>query len=376
VNRLPTVLICLALAACAPSRGGEALSVLRDLAAAETAGTQRFNADFAIDGRAYAADLYRPERPPCAMLVLVPGVTPDGKDDTRLVVFARGIARAGFAVLVPDIASFRAMAVGPGDAQAVADAVTRASQEYVEGADGGVGVVAISYAAGPAMLALLDAATRRRVGFVATIGAYYDSVAVVRFFTTGAWREPGARRWRFGDPDPRGNWVFVRSNLARVADTRDRGRLATMATRKLSDANADVSELARGMGPEGTAILALLDNTEPDRVAALVADLPPAIRADMAALSLAERDLSAFATPVLLVHGRDDPVIPASESTALAQALPPDTAHLYVVDEFAHVGEAGTGAGLGDTVTLWSAVYRLLGLRNAMPAPAVPPYRP
>jgi len=84
------------------------------------------------------------------MLVLLPGVTPDGKDDARLVVFAVGLAQAGFAVLVPDIPAFRALMVSAADATAVRDAVTYASGAFVADVDGGVALAAISYAAGPA----------------------------------------------------------------------------------------------------------------------------------------------------------------------------------------------------------------------------------
>jgi len=364
-------LLALALAACSPPRAVESLSVLSDLA--DGTGTQevrRVPRDFAVDGRRYSADLYLGPEPARAMLVLLPGVTPEGKDDPRLVPFAAGLAKAGFAVLVPDIPSFRALRVSAADAAAVRDVVAYASGTFVDDADGGVALAGISYAAGPAVLALLDAPTRRRVGLLAAIGGYHDTRAVVTFFTTGAYRGDD-EDWRFGTPNAWGKWIFARANLDRIEDPRDRGLIGVIAERKLGDEEADIADLEAGLGPEGRAVLALLQNRDPDRVPALIEALPPAVKADLRALNLAEKDLASLSVPVLLLHGRDDPVIPATESMALAAALPPGTARLYIVDNFAHVEVRELGGR--DAVTLWRAVYRLLELRDALPIPSLPP---
>ncbi len=366
---LALVLFAVVLGGCSPPRAVESLSVLSDLAAGgEDGEVRRLSRNFAVGGRAYEADLYLAPGPAQAMLVLLPGVTPEGKDDRRLTVFAVGLARAGFAVLVPDIPAFRALAVSAADAEAVRDVVAHASGAFVADADGGVAVAAISYAAGPAFLALLDPATRRRVGAVAAIGGYHDTLAVVTFFTTGAFRGPDGA-WQSGTPNAWGKWVFARANLDRLEDAGDRGLLDVIAGRKLKDEAADIDDLRAGLGAEGRAVLALLENRDPDRVPALVDALPTGVRSDLAALSLANKDLSALSVPTLLLHGRDDPVIPPTESAALAAALPPGAARLFIVDNFAHVELGGLGGR--DIVTLWRAVYRLLQLRDALPRPVL-----
>ena len=117
--------------------------------------------------------------------------------------------------------------------------------------------------------------------------------------------------------------------------------------------------------------MALLDNADPERVPALIAALPATIRADLRALDLARRDLSTLPFELILVHGRDDPIIPASESRALAAAAPADQVSLHIVDRLGHV-ELSPG-GLLDGIGLWRAVYRLLAQRDAAPAPLSEP---
>jgi len=216
----------------------------------------------------------------------------------------------------------------------------------------------------------LDAPTRRRVGLVAAFGGYYDTRAVVTFFTTGAYRAPGGD-WQAGTPNAWGKWIFARANLGRLDDARDRGLIGVIAERKLKDEDAGIADLKAGLGPQGRAVLALLENRDPDRVPALIQDLPAGVRRDLEALSLANKDLSDLSVPAILLHGRDDPVIPPTESEALAAALAPGTARLFVVDNFVHVELDGLGGR--DIVTLWRAVYRLLEMRDGLPRPVIGP---
>jgi len=58
-----------------------------------------------------SGDLYSTPRPARAALLLVPGAAETGKDDPRLVRFARALAAHGFLVLVPDLPGPKALQV-------------------------------------------------------------------------------------------------------------------------------------------------------------------------------------------------------------------------------------------------------------------------
>jgi hypothetical protein len=359
---------CLMCAACSPSRGIEAARVLADLSspnATPEPGIAPTAVAFPPGSGLAGGDLYWPADAKAA-LVLVPGVVPEGKDDPRLVDLAQIVVRARFAVLVPDIANLRAQRVSPEDAHAIAAAITWLAGCAEAATVPSVGVVAISYAAGPAILAALSPDAGPRVRFLVAIGGYYDLEAVVTFFTTGYFRTGPEEPWQRGEPNAYGKWVFIAANAERLDDPHDRAALAAMAGRKLADLDADVADLRAGLGPQGRAVAALLDNRDPDRVPALIENLPEAVRSDLAALDVSRRDLSQLDARLLLVHGRDDPIIPSTESEALAAAAPDDTS-LYVVDSLGHV-ELGP-AGLVDGWKLWRAVYRLLALRDTAPKP-------
>ncbi len=360
-----------ALAACSPGRAIESWRVLADLAAGAgpsalkelTPAPTRTPVGYTVHGRSYDGDLYRPGEGPKAALVLVPGAAPGGRDDPRLVRFATTLARARFVVLVPDIENLRRLYVRPEDVRSIADALRHLSARGAAPGPPSVGLIAISYAAGPAVLAALEADLRRKVRFVVAVGGYYDIGAVVTFFTTGWFREGPQEPWRYKAPNAYGKWIFVRANARRVEDPRDRRLLDAMAERKLDDLDAPIDDLSARLGPEGRAIHALLVNRDPEAVPGLIAALPEAVRRDMAALDLENAELSPLSAMLILVHGRDDAIIPYSESMALAAAAPEERVRLCIVDNLAHV-DLGPG-DLGDAVRLLAATYRLLSLRDA-----------
>lgn len=366
----------LLLGACSPGRGVEALRLLEDVAAGEAPSALKdltppperaADVPYRVAGRSHSGDLYQPGQRAKAALVLVPGAAPEGKDDARLVAFATTLARTRFSVLVPEISNLRALQVRPSDARGIADAVRHLSATDVGApVENGVGLVAISYAVGPAILAALEADIRPKVRFIVAVGGYYDLEAVVTFFTTGHFRRAGDEPWRRAEPNPYGRWIFLKSNAALVADARDRALLVAIAERKLHDLGAPIDDLAGRLGPEGGSVLALLTNPDPEAVPRLIAGLPEAIRSDMAALDLARRDLSTLAAELILIHGRDDRIIPHTESLALAAAAPADKVSLTLVDNLAHV-DLGPG-GLLDGARLLAAAYRLLALRDAIAA--------
>jgi pimeloyl-ACP methyl ester carboxylesterase len=353
------------------------MDVLGDIAAVDrdsslkrsTPPPERIAVAYRIDDRRRRGDLYFGDAPR-AGIVLVPGVARGGKDDPRLVAFANTLARARFAVLVPDIATLREVKVSPDDAREVADAVRHLAGRIADADRRTVGVVAISYAAGPAVLAALEEDARASVRFVLAIGGYYDLEAVVTFFTTGAFRSPGEEAWRFREPNAYGKWVFVKTNAERLRDAGDRAILTEMADRKLDDLAADVDGLSARLGPEGRRVGALLANRDPDRAAALIAGLPASVLTDLHALDVKRRDLKRLAARLYLVHGRDDAIIPFTESEALAAALPDDRARLYVIDSLAHV-DLGP-SGWFDGLAMLRAIYGLLEERDAMAAPRLP----
>jgi pimeloyl-ACP methyl ester carboxylesterase len=355
------------LAACSPSRTIEAVRVLQDIQAGNGPSTlkgvtphpTRISILFAVDGRQRQADLYSPGNAARAGMVLVPGLTPEGRDDRRVIAFAQTLARARFEVVVPDLPGMRSLQVTARDAEPIADAV-RYLDERGDGRP--LGVAGVSFAVGPAVIALEEPAAEGKVDFFLGIGGYYDLAALITYVTTGFYRQHANEPWRYRQPKAYGKWVFVLTNADRLADPGDRATLSEMARRKLADPDADVTDLVIALGPEGESVYALVTNSDPEKVATLIDDLPPGIREEMERLDLRRRDLSRLNTDFFLIHDADDRTIPAVQSLAFADAVAPGHAKLYLVEGLDHAQVKRLG--VGDVLTLVGAIYEYLRLRD------------
>jgi acetyl esterase/lipase len=278
-------------------------------------------ADVAEGNRA-DIDLYVvPGWPRPAGLVLVHGLAEAGKDDPRLRDAARLLARAGWAVAVPSVPGLTQMRLRPADArpvEAAAEALVRAGYQPVA-------LVAVSVGAGPAVIA---AATMGQasppvapLSAILLLGAYASTRELLRFTLTGEY------------------------HLGPLGGTRP---VHEDAIGRFARANADLLDAAG---------IALTVNRDPAQVAALLGALPVTTRQLLDALS-PETHLARLRAPLFLVHGRDDPVVPFTESLRLARAaraagLP---ARVALVGAVNHVEGRRTGA-LGEAWRLWTTFY-------------------
>lgn len=378
----PTLLIALAVAAAltlpgcgAIQRHYEAGLILADIRAGEAdshlkstrpAPERETVAYTGPTGMARIADLYTPGDAVKGELVLVHGFTEAGRRDPRLVQFAQTLSRAGFRVLAPEVETLTRMDVSP---ENVYDVVDAAHWLNTHGDGDGVGVAAMSFSVATAVLAALEEDGRPHIGWIVGVGGYYDLVETLTYVTTGYYTEAGERRYRV--PRVEGRWVVLLTQLDRVPDAEDRRLLDRIARKRLDDPETDTGPLAERLSPPGRAVYALLTNRDPDQVPELLAELPEGVRDEIEALNLAQRDLSGLQAYLLLVHGRDDDVIPWTQSQALKAAAPEGQAELRLVTGLTHVE---VDPGLLGAWRLLRAVNRLLLLRDhPPPAPATDP---
>ena len=304
-------------------------------------------------------DLYQPASQARAAMVLVPGAAVLGRDEPRLRALARTFARAGFAVLVPELPELRRLALSRVDADRVAAALRYLS---VQQTGLPLGVAAISYAVAPAVIAAIEDDLAPRIAFVVGIGGYRDAESVIRFVTTGTFRPRGDSREFRVEPSHYGRWAFVIANAGRLDSPADARLLDEIARRRFRDRDADISREAAALGPQGRAVLELMENRNPDAVTRLIQALPEGVRREIDGLNLAFYDLSKLRGHLILVHGRSDPMVPYSESQDLAVAASRARVSLFLIDDIGHV--EFNAVNLNNAWTMWRAIQTLLGERR------------
>lgn len=341
-RRATLVLVAGLIASCSPTRTIESVDVLKDIQALsgpsplkeETIRPTRDQIVYAVAGRQRDADLYRPNFQRIdADLVLVPGLTRQGRNDPRVVDFANTLARAGFRVIVPDLPNLRRFQVSGTDALVVADAVCFMQAEPTTRP---LGIAAVSFAVGPAADALFEPEAKGRVDFFLSVGGYHDMTALITYVTTGYYRRTKDSPWQYREPKRYGRWIFLLTNAVRLEDVNDKLALIDVAERKLGNPDANVDDLVARLGPDGQAVYALLTNTDPDRVPALMEALPPSVMREANALDLKQRNIASLDTRFLLVHDRNDRIIPADQSLIFAENGNPGHAEVFLVSGLDH----------------------------------------
>jgi fermentation-respiration switch protein FrsA (DUF1100 family) len=302
-----------------------------------TAPPSRKPVRYTIEGRSGSGNLYLPgEGPPAAAIVLVPGAVPEGKDDQRLVKFAEGLARLQFAVLTPELRDYRELEIRTRQVTEVADAFRYLVNQPDLSRGGRAGIGAFSFGAGPAILAALEEDLRQRVRFIFAVGAYHDLRRTIRYFTTGYFETAG--RAQHLEPSDYARLVFAYTALDHVSDPDDRATLKAMLDAKVASPGTDISGLASGLGPEGQSVYRLLSNTDPDAVYELIDSLPQETRTLIDALTLTDKALRGLPARLILVHGKNDPLIPYSETLALREAVAPSEPRVFLIERLlAHV---------------------------------------
>lgn len=302
-------------------------------------------------GIATSASLYLPARGNhLPGIVIVVGAAPLGRQDPQVVQLARALVRAGRAVLVPDLA-LRASTLSSIDLKRIAaafDALATLAQVDA----GRIGLLGVSWGGALAVVAASTPPLADKVLFVATFGAFYDLADLVGAVVTGATVYHGrVVRWHTV-PEAQ---ALVRSALL--------SRLPPGQANAVQAALADPRALP-SLSPAERAVVELLTNRDPARVARLAAGLPPSIQRVRQEFSPAFH-VQGLRAPLLALHSTDDPAAPWTESAMLITAARQHDrggARLTLVHVFSHVTQNGSLVAPGALLDDWRLVRYVAGL--------------
>ena len=259
---------------------------------------------------------------PWPALLFVNGTVPEGRTLPEVRSLARGLARAGYLVVVPDLPGLRRDEISEETVSSTVETAL-AVADLPESRDGRVGLVGASTGATLALLAAETPSVGGRTSVVAGIAPYTDIRTVLAIATTGHYRE--GEEYVLYESDPLLSYVVARSMVAALSPGEDREKLRS----ELEEVDRLDPEPLAGLrarptgdlGPEARRVVELLANEDPERFDELYAALPPEVRASLDRLSpLAET--GRIEVPVELASGPKDKYFPVSESYAIGRIAP------------------------------------------------------
>lgn len=256
---------------------------------------------------------------PWPAILFVNGTIPEGRAYPEVQNLARGLARAGYLVVVPDLPGLTTDEINEETVSSTVEAA-RAVADRPDARNGKVGLVGVSTGATLSLLAVEDPAVSERVSVVAGIAPYTDIRTVLSIATTDHYREGG--EYVTYDADPFLSYVIAKSLLAALPSGEERDALrAELEEVDRLDPNPLAGLRDRStcdLSPEARSVVELLANTDPERFDELYEALPPETRAGMEELSPLAGD-ERIAAPVELASGARDKYFPVSESFAIGR---------------------------------------------------------
>ena len=268
--------------------------------------------------------------------VVLGGVTRMGRRHPQLVRFTRALAASGAAVVVPEVPEWRDLRLVPTVAAPTIRAGIEALRTRRDVRPGKVGVVGLSFGAPQVALATTVDGVAQHVAGTALFGGYCDLELTLRCMISGVHEWRGERHRLV--PDPYGRWVVASNFLTDVEGYEDAGdvaaalrALALAATERrvpawspehdaLKDAlRPSIAACRRGLfdffAPRTDAPQPCCE--EGDAWAALLAG---ACRRAEPLLEPSRR-LGCVRVPTRLIHGRNDRLIPYTESLRFKEGL-------------------------------------------------------
>jgi acetyl esterase/lipase len=260
---------------------------------------------------------YRPEGRAKAVIVLLHGMHRLGIDEPRLVALARAVAETGFVVHTPELTRLAAYRLEEAEAERLGEIIGEiASREQASR----VGVFGISFAGGLALLAASEPGVSAHVASICALGSYGDLVRVTHFYAGLGARSPSGTPTPI-TPHPYGIEILLRDALDHWAPEHLRDPLGELLRLSLHDGFREADELAKSLEPPWDARMRALLRGRPDALLQAAALAHVERNTDALRAASPTGKLGAIAPPVFLLHGIDDPVIPATESEHLAAEL-------------------------------------------------------
>src|SRR5262245_57466193 len=242
-------------------------------------------------------DIYSGEHAHSPILI-VHGLNPTGKNSLDLMRISEALAQVGYQVFVPDLIEMRRQHLQPEEAGHIKSVFQFIGRDSA--------IACFSYGCGPAMIAAADPDIRDHVRFALAFGGYFDIRETLEFVVTGP-----------ESPIAYLKWVYLGANSDLVADETDRARLRTIAEGRGEKSIA--ADAVASLSPEGKALLDVFLASNPEDFRTRLEAGPENLQRRLDALS-PSRVVQNIRAPLILVHGINDPAIPAQQTIEFATA--------------------------------------------------------
>ena len=291
------------------------------------------------------ARMYTPVgHPQAPALVVLHGVHHLGMDEPRLIAFASAMASCGLRVLTPELPDIKDYHVGANSIATIGDSAAWLSRQ-----NGGrpVGVMGLSFSGGLSLMAASDPVYRPAIKFVVAVGSQDEMSRVAEYYRTGEDARPNGGEETL-PPHEYGALVLEYENLEDFAPKSDLAALRAVLRAHLYEDAAGEKAAMAALNPAQLAEAKQLMDTTSAKTRDMLARSESEHVAGMAGVS-PHGHLKGLTTPVYLLHGEGDNIIPSAETMWMESELPSETLQYALISPvISHLDMGGATPGALD----------------------------
>ena len=282
-------------------------------------------------------------------LIVLHGVHHLGIDEPRLMGFAAAMASCGLRVLTPELPDIKDYHVDQSSVRMIGES----ARWFAVQTGKPVGVMGLSFSGGLALVAAADPLYRPEFKFVFAVGSQDSMNRVARYYRTGEDARPNGTVERLPAHEY-GPLVLEYEYLEDFVPRQDVAAVRKVLRAHLyEDKPGEVQAIARLTEAQKGESRKLMDTGGAETRAAIERSTAKHA-AEMAGLSPRGR-LKRMTTPVYLLHGQADNIIPAAETLWMASELPGEALQAVLVSPvLSHLDVDEAKPGLWDE---WRLVH-------------------
>jgi acetyl esterase/lipase len=274
---------------------------------------------------AVRARMYTPvNHPDAPAIMVVHGVHYLGMDEPRLEAFASAMASCGLRVLTPELPDIKDYHIGPSSIATIGDAATWLAKQSLRLGKRPlvtpVGIMGLSFSGSLSLLAAAEPQYHPYIKFVVAVGSEDEMARVASYYLTGSALRPSGDAEILA-PHEYGALVLEYESLEDFVPAPDRDAVRLVLRNHLyEDVSGERAALAKLTPMQMAEAKQLMDTTSPITRRMIAASDARHVAA-MASVS-PNGQLGQLATPVFLLHGEADNIIPSAETQWLEKDIP------------------------------------------------------
>ena len=251
-------------------------------------------------------------------MVIFHGVHHLGIDEPRLMGFASAMASCGIRVLTPELPGIKDYHVSQDSVEAIGESV----RWFAVQTGGPVGVMGLSFAGGLALVAAGEPQYHASFRFVVAVGSQDSMLRVAEYYMSSRDARPDGST-EVLPPHEYGPLVLEYEHVEEFVPVQDLGPVrAVLRAHLYEDRPGEAAATQLLNDVQRREARDLMDTKLPATRAAIAASI--ARHASESAGLSPQGRLKSLSTPVYLLHGEGDNIIPSAETLWMASELPPE----------------------------------------------------